>query len=227
MTSIAQTSQISARRNSTGNFFLRTTNVNVTRDHNGMNLDNVKGSPYYNENFLLGSVYVKDKAVKEKFEIRYNSYYDEMEIKKNNAIETLIKDEDYSCSIMGVTYIYHTYQLKKNKGYKSGYLKVLHKGQNTALLMQESTKYKEALQAKTSMTSSFPARFVQKVKYFYLNTNDSSAKPLHKKSILEAFSADNKDEIKSYIKSEKIDLENTDDLIKLFKFNESLANNLN
>ena len=95
------------------------------------------------------------------------------------------------------------------------------------LLIHQTTKFKEALQAKTSMTASFPARFVQQEKHYYLNSNKRIANAINKKSILEAFSADNKDAIKSFIKSEKIDLENTNDLIKLFKFNESLATNLN
>jgi hypothetical protein len=192
-----------------------------------VNEANVSGSKYFNNSFLLGKVFVNNNASKELFAVRYNAYFDLIEVKKENTIEALIKAINISCYIAGKLYVYLKYLPNKSDTGKLGYLKVIHVGEKITLLKQELVKYKEAKPAKTSLTSSIPAKFIKYENYFYLTKNKDIALALTKKSIIEAFNITNKSELKSFLKKEKIDIKKESDLIKLFSYYDTLDNNLN
>jgi hypothetical protein len=190
-----------------------------------VNEEDINGSKYFIDAFLLGKVYVNNKTTKDLFALKYNAYLDLIEVQKDNAIEALIKAVNISCSINGQLYVYHKYLTRKSNKGKLGYLKVLHKGKNLTLFKQESVKFKEAKPSKTSIQSSFPARFLQFENYFFLDNTKDIALPLTKKSLLNTF--DNNLKIKSYIKEEKINFKNENNLIKLFSFYDSIINQVN
>jgi len=192
----------------------------ITKD--GSIEENVEGSRYFNESFLFSKIFYKGQPFKEVFSARYNAFEDIIELDKGTHHEALLKDENVTCEIGGALYIYQKFIPKKGKDTKLGYLKLLYKDSNKKLFIREHVRFKEAKPAKTSMTASFPAKFVQKQSFYFQNQNMEDAIPITKKSVLTVFEDIHKDEIKSYIKTNKLDLNNKNDLIKLFKFNSSM-----
>jgi hypothetical protein len=226
----SQDSQISTSRDSGGNIFLKTSDIKVNQfgDHtNFVDTDAIKGSQYFNENFLLGTVFINNKPVKEKYAVRYNAFKDEIEVQKENEVESLLKAVNISCSIMGQLYIYQKYLPRKSSTKKLGYLKVLLEGKTVSLLKQEYIRYKEAKPARTSLTIPIPAKFVQFENYYFLNNGEDTAIQLTKKTVLNAFNDSLKSKMKSFIKKEKIDLKKESDVRKLFTYYDSLVNDLN
>ena len=187
-----------------------------------MSLENIEGSPYYNETFVLGKLLVNGKEVPGNYGIRYNAYNDQIELQGANETEALIKAVNYSCVINNNKYIYRSYQAKKKDTPTMGYFQVLTDEANGLLLKQERMKFKEALEAKTSMTQPLPARFIPYTNYYYLKNGTSIAAIIHKKTILDNFEPEVQSAIKKYIKSEKIDLKKEYDLLKLFSYYASL-----
>lgn len=192
----------------------------ITKD--GSIEENVEGSRYFNESFLFSKIFYKDQPFKEVFSARYNAFEDIIELDKGAHHEALLKDENVTCAIGGVLYLYQNYIPKKGKATKLGYLKLLYKDSNKKLLVREHVRFKEAKPAKTSMTASFPAKFVQKQTYYYQNQSMEAAILITKKTVLSIFPDIHKDDIKSYIKTNKLDLNDKNDLIKLFKYNSSM-----
>jgi len=192
-----------------------------------VNEENVIGSKYFIDSFLLGKVFVNNKVAKELFAARYNAYFDVIEVKKENTIEILVKALNISCSIAGKLYVYQKYLPNKSDTGKLGYLKVIHDGEKITLLKQELVKYREPKPAKTSLTSSFPAKFVQYENYYFLDNTKDIALPITKKTIYNAFDDSYDSLMKSFIKKEKVDIDNESDLIKLFAHYDTLVNQLN
>ena len=87
--------------------------------------DNVEGSPYVNEEFVLGKVYAEGQDPYNGL-LRYNAYQDGIEMKTAKGIITLLKREYLSAEIGGDLYrienydnngaIRKAYFVEKNKG---------------------------------------------------------------------------------------------------------------
>ncbi len=196
--------------------------VNRLDDGPYMSLENIDGSPYYNDSFLLGKILVNGNEVPGNYGLRYNAYNDQIEMQGANATEALIKAVNYSCIITNQKYIYRSYKEKKKNEPTMGYFQVLTDETNGLLLKQERMKFKEALEAKTSMTQPLPARFIPYTNYYFLKNGTSIAKVITKKTILDHFDVDVQPTMKKYIKSQKIDFKKESDLIRLFNYYASL-----
>ena len=189
-------------------------------DKNAYDDTNSIGSKYFDKNFTIGKVYVGKEKQKEIIPARYNAYIGFIEIQNGDEIQVLIKDPNISCSINGDLYVYTKYNTKKSKD-ESGYLKVLYRGDAFTLYKQELVKFKEAKPAKNSMTTSFPAKYVQFENYYFKATNSESAIQINKKTFPKGFN-NKQAEVKSYIKKNNVNMKSENDLLKLFTFYHSL-----
>ncbi len=187
-----------------------------------VSLDDIEGSPYYNDSFLRGKILVNGKEIPGIYAMRYNAYNDQIEMEGINETEALIKAVNYSCFIKNRKYVYRTYRAKKKDEPTMGYFQVLTSETNGLLLKQERMKYKEALEAKTSMTQPIPARFIPYTNYYFLKNGTSVASLVNKKSVMDNFEPEVKDEMKKFIKSNRIDFKKESDLVKLFNYYASL-----
>ena len=177
---------------------------------------NTNGSKYFNKNFTIGKVYVGVEKQKEIIPVRYNAYQGFIEIQNGDEIQVLVQDPKISCSINGDLYVYTNYNTKKSND-TSGYLKVLYEGDAFTLYKQELVTFREAKPAKSSMTTSFPAKYVQYENFYFKATNSQSAIEINKKTFPKAFN-NKQAEVKSYIKKNNIDMKSENDLLKLFTF---------
>jgi hypothetical protein len=69
---------------------VRTIDISQLNEFEGLNeeiIKNMDGSPYANENFILGNIFENDKLVKKNILLRYNIFSDEIEIKNQTNSE--------------------------------------------------------------------------------------------------------------------------------------------
>ena len=186
-----------------------------------VNMNQIKGSPYFDESFKQGEIEYFGETLKENIFLRFNAFSDEMEMSPNPLAESteniLIKNNKVSCSIEGETYRYLGY-IADNQPPAVGYLKELFKGNVLALYERKAKVYMEATQARTSLERSFPARFVDKTEYYYSINNGSLLQvKLSKKkliSVLKPYSAS----IKTFLENQDSKLKSLEEVIQLFSF---------
>ncbi len=183
-------------------------------------VDIYEGTPYNNPNFLIGDIYINNEITSSNSSLRYNIYADEIEVKVNpnddeSNLKALTKSPDIHIIILNDKFVY----LSKTEGLsKGGYFLELQKGKNIMLYKKLIKKYFPEKKAKTSFERDIPASFVDKP-LFYIKSKDGKMHklPSSKGKLIKALSAFNKN-IKSFIKSNKIDVTNEKGLIKAFKY---------
>lgn len=181
---------------------------------NGKNIkyDNIIGSPYLNKNFTNAKV----AAGYEEVAIRYNSYSDEIEFKKNNEILAIPKEAKFS-KIETIS-PKQTFVLLSTSDQLSGYFIELVEGK-ISLYKKIKTTFTDAVIAENSYASDKPASFKQQSPIYYIYTVKGVfiKKPRNQKEIIDHF-PDKKDMLNTFFKSNKIKFDKEEDLIKLVTF---------
>ena len=189
------------------------------------NTANIEGSAYDSENFLTGTIIHGEKTYKNVL-LRYNVYADEVEMKisdpedkKNDEIYGLVKTPELSFVINNEKIKYTDFFRKDKKNKNSGNLFVLFEGNKYSLYKRKLKIYKGSKKATTSLQRSFPARFVDDMKY-YLQAGEQTPvliKP-KLKYIISLLNNTEKDAVKDYVKENNIDIKKERDLITLFSY---------
>ena len=180
-----------------------------------------KGTPYYNETFQLAKIEYFGKILNEKIYLRYNALNDEMEMSLNSSSteseNILIKSNKVSCIINGKKYKYLRFT-PENKNPIVGYLNTLYQGNNLTLYERKQKIFMEAARARTSLERSFPARFTDKIEYYFSIDNGSILEiNLKKKDMLKKLNKYSEN-IKKYLNSSKIKIKFKEDLIDFFEY---------
>jgi hypothetical protein len=185
------------------------------------------GNSYFDKKFISGNIYMDNKIISKDVLLRYNAFKDEIEVKKNNGFEVLIRHEDVSCSLGGTKYIFSSFVKKKGGKEHYGYFIALFEGKTFFLLQRKIKIYKGAKVAKTSMTGSFPAKLLDSEHYYLLDKEKKTSYILkgNKKKIIEKLDSQYQSKINNYIKKNKLDLKKKKDLIVLFQYYDSLVEN--
>jgi len=182
--------------------------------------ENIIGSPYYNESFSYGKVFMKKKELEKVFAVRYNAYTDEIEINDGVKIDVLLKNKDITCLIEGEKYSYLAYFKKNNsEDIQIGYLKTVFEGKKIILYIKESKMFKEGKKAKTSLTTSIPPKLVD-FKTFYFSKIDETPynfKPKNKE-LLTIIIPKYRSKMKDYIKNNHLKFKSKADLVMYFKY---------
>lgn len=186
-----------------------------------ININSIKGSPYFNEAFQLGEVEYFGERLKGNIYLRLNAFSDEFEVASNafatSTEEVLIKNNKVSCFINGETFRYLGF-INENGDPGVGYVKELFKGKVYSFYEKSSKLYMEATQARTSLERSFPARFVDKISYFYA-IKDGSLLPLKltNKKVLEVFNGKS-EKIKEYLETSEKKFKTKEEVISLLEY---------
>ncbi|NLP58775.1 hypothetical protein [Lutibacter sp. B1] len=187
----------------------------------------VEGSPYYFDNFQEGKILIKNIPEDKIYSLRYNAFTDEVEVQNNNGFDFLIKNTNVSLTIGTDKYIYFPFQSKeKNKNIKLGFFKCVFNGKKIMLLESKRKKIKEGKKAQTSLTNSFPSKYVDHITYYLVKNSENIAKPikLRKKEIISTIDSKHQKEMASFIKENQLNLKSINDLITFFKHYNSLLN---
>lgn len=186
-----------------------------------VSVSKIKGSPYFDEAFKIAEVEYFGKILEDKTYLRYNAFSDEMEMVTNPQLKEsetiLIKNNKVACVVDGYSYRYLGY-IDENEPPAVGYVIELFKGKTFSFYERNEKVYMEATEARTSLERSFPARFVDKKKYYIAFDNGSLKQiKLSKKKIsamLKPFSA----EIKAFLASSGSKLKNSEEVVELFNY---------
>jgi hypothetical protein len=180
---------------------------------NGNKLLYVVGSPFINETFELAKL---DKFGDRLFSARYNASQGEMQIRRENDTIALANNVDLVVTFSTENKVYKTYNYINKEGLsKQGFLVVLKEIDSSALLKEEIIKFYEKKPAATGYAKDKPAEFKRINDIYYYKTGDKVLLlPSKRKDFLKLF-PDNSDKIKAYIKENKINLKEEDDLIKI------------
>ena len=181
----------------------------------------IKGTPYFEKTFKLAEVEYFGELITDKIYIRFNAYNDEMEIASSPLTKSsdniLIKNNKVFCIIEGKTYRYLGFK-EDNQPPAVGYLKELFKGELFSFYERKFKLYMEATVARTSLERSFPARFVEKIQYYYsINNGEINQIKLSKKNILNKLKP-HSSSIKLFMEKNNSKLKSLKDVVKMFNF---------
>lgn len=194
----------------------------------------IAGSPYLSETWMFGTLIIKDD-IKTQSEtklptelkglFRYNLYAQEFEMVHNS--DTLAITAPFNIktiSISNMDFIHGLFVEKNNRKERLGsaYFQVLSKG-NCKLLMRHGVMIKGGSAPVTYGWASGADAFVQ-YQHLYYQENEGSEVIILKnrrKSMKQLFAA-RYQEIDQYIKSEKINIQNTSELAKVFNYYNTL-----
>ena len=183
-------------------------------------LSNVMGSPYENDSFLIGKAANKKIDNSKPYYLRYNIYNDVIEIQDSENIIGLIKSLNIYAIISNREYHYEIYS-NDNAKTDEGYFILLSKGINSNLYLRKIKKFKDKVKAKDSYHKDTPAAFVDSESFYIKKDRVLFPVSKKKKDFLLQF-PEKENELKKYMKAEKINLKSQNDVVKLFKYYDSI-----
>jgi len=184
-------------------------------------LEDVEGSPYLYDNFVLGEVSINNK-VDGMYPLRLNVYNDIFEIKIDETTIKEIRQLHYvEINLQNQLYRLVSY-LNDDKVISRGYFEVLEEGRNVILLKKNEKIFEPGVKAKTSFHIDKKPQIKDAVSY-YLSFKSNSNVPikitkLSSKEVLKAFPEDKIPVLKSYIKDEKLNLKDAEELIQIVRY---------
>ncbi len=179
-----------------------------------------KGTPYWNDDFTLGSIYENGVLLTNTILLRYNAYHDEMEAKINNA-----EDQEKIINVKKTP----SFQFKIGSAYfkpiptvDNGlqYSQVLYNGDNADLYKVIRVNYTPKIRATSSLTRDVPAIFKQDITYF-LVTDSFLEIPSSKNRAVSIFKG-YEQEIDACIKKYKLNLKDEKSLLRLVRYYNAL-----
>lgn len=132
----------------------------------------VQGSPYYDRTFKKAEVTYYDQTIPQDIYLRYNANTDELEMSSyqhtGETEQMLLPDRELKAKIDGETFYYRPYYSNsKNTEVSNGYFIKLTEGHPYQLYLKKTKVFREAKAARTSLERSFPARFEEKISYYF------------------------------------------------------------
>ena len=177
----------------------------------GLSYDNIKGSPYYSNEFVNGTVYLKD-GKSGSLPLRYDLLQDEIEFKRGQKIFWIIKKD--------VLYIQYGKEillpgaLPEDPG-KSIYFFCLEK-EKYSLYIRKKISFHPREPAK-AYAEDVPDRFERDRDVYYLKQEDMPAIEIKSKKVLSGILSENEPAL-DFIKKSKIKANKPEDLMELVRF---------
>lgn len=173
--------------------------------------EDIAGSPYYSKDFVTAKIATNYEQIP----VRYNSYTDEIEFKKNNETQVLPKSAEFAR--IEISSPKQTMILIETSDELSGYFFELVNGK-ISLYKKIKTKFVDVVPAANGYATERPANFRNLDPVYYIKTEKGFIKkPKNQKEIIAEF-PDKKDALTAFFKSNKIKFDKDEDLIKLVTF---------
>lgn len=180
--------------------------------------DNVQGSPYANEEFVIGKVFVNDQAPYSGI-LRYNAYQDGIEMKTEKGIITLLKRDYLRAEIAGKLYLIENYI--NNGAIRKTYFVEVSKGK-ARLLLKQGKKFVEERQATSSYSKDQPAKFEDETSYYIITEGKPAIETrLRTKDVLAALPEHNK-EVAAFVKKNKLKMKTEEEVMQVLAYYNSL-----
>lgn len=184
--------------------------------HKKLGLDAIKGSPYLDAQYKMGTVTSDDGVIYKDIPLRYNAYSDVLEFKKNDVSYDLVPKEKVKRAEFGSQiFSYRSY----DQGEK-GFFEIISEGKATLLARYKIKFYEE--EPLKGYAEPKPSRFENDATTYWLSIKDGPAHMIgNNKKIIEQL-GDKKNEIQSYISKEKLSTKKIEDLKKIITYYNSL-----
>ncbi len=187
--------------------------------------ENIQGSHYFDQDFKLAKLEYFGKELNDSGYMRYNAFRDEIEMAdtpgQSESDLILIKSKDVIPLIGGERYEYLPHRVEEGRAYIGYLIKIFQGNENTLYLKRKKT-FMEAKIARTSLENSFPPRYVESTD-IYISINGDTPIPLKRtKNAIIGFFGSKSDQVKKYIKSEKLKVSENQSIVKIFDFAENL-----
>ena len=179
---------------------------------------NVLGSPYLNEEFVIGTVTIKGQDSYQSY-LRYNAYNDELEMRNGDTTNAVMK-RDYISVRLGQD-VFSVHPFAYEGGIKSGYFNALNEGK-AVLLRRRQVILRKGQEATSSYAKDKPPKFEME-ETFYISINGETAQPvkLNKKGVLNVLT-DNSSALAGYVKKNKLKLKSQQEVLQLLEHYNSL-----
>ena len=173
--------------------------------------EEIQGSPYLNEEFMVGEVYYDGKYKVTDLPLRYNLYNDEIEYKDNNTPMAIAQPDKIDKVIIGKNiFIY----IKKNSLHKvSGFVRIWN-DESPSILTKMKVAFFEKEPPK-AIVESKPARFERKYDIHYLMKSPEEIEKIKSVKKLIQSLGNHEKELTDFAKKEKISSRNPAELAKL------------
>lgn len=213
-----------------GSIFLSSNAQNLNVDSRGRIIDynmnqtsnnQIEGSIYINENFAPVIITQYNDKI---YSGRFNALNGEIEIKlEENKVIALDTNSDFEVKFTASNKIYRTESFVDSKGIeKKGFLVLVNENKEYALFKEEIVKFHEKIESTSSYDKGRPARYIrEKDNYYIKNNNTIHYISQNKKDLLQTFPNES-DKLKSFIKKNKINLKQEDDLVKIVNYLDAL-----
>tara|TARA_B100001079_G_scaffold200773_1_gene174386 strand:+ start:481 stop:1188 length:708 start_codon:yes stop_codon:yes gene_type:complete len=185
----------------------------------------IQGTHYFNEDFEVATLDYFGTELNDKGFMRYNAFRDEIEMAstttQNESDLILMQSKDIVPVISGEKYIYIPHRLEDGRAH-IGYLILLYEGKKNTVYIKRKKVFMEEVVARTGLENPFPPRFVDDVK-IYVSKNGDTPTPLRtKKKIVASFFKENSDQVRKFIKANRLKVSEPKAIIKIFEFADNL-----
>ncbi|WP_347173368.1 hypothetical protein [Polaribacter uvawellassae] len=189
----------------------------VDAKYNRQNDPSIKGSPFLHTEYQ--NIKIKGVAMKGK----YNANLDYFEIDNKGKVLFFGPAVEHRYEVI-FTDDNTTYKAFEYENLKLAFFKVIAKKENAHLLSKQFIKYFPLVKPKSSFEIAKPAKYERKDDVYYIKFNNQDIVvelPTRKSKFLKVFNSKAND-IKSFIKKERLGIKKEEDLIKIFNFYTSL-----
>lgn len=186
---------------------------------------NTQGTPFENDNFVLGSLLSEDEILVSNIALRYNAFRDEFQVKQSLAnndenLQAVIKRTDLFVKMGDDIFTY----VVTPEGATKGYFDILYEGASFSLYKKITKKFIEGIKPVNTMKSNTPNRYVEDVKYFLVDKNNSFDElPNSRNKTIKIIGGNKRNELKKYVQESDLNVKEEQDLIQVVKYaNENL-----
>lgn len=189
---------------------------------NDVEYSSIQGDPFIFRNFTVGSL-IAINGEKFNIEVRYDMYANEMHLKSNNEIFAIVHPEKVKLiEADDIKFIYSQYAKSpgENSTGDSSYFIVSVDGK-CKLLVKKNIRIQDSEPPKLYQEAK-PAKFIAIKDLYYLKINENDAVKIKNEKELMTVLSDKSNEVKSFIKTNKLEAGKIEDLNKIVTYYNSL-----
>ena len=174
----------------------------------------IEGTPYLDESYVSAKVFF-DNSKPAVVPMRYNVYQDFMEYTQNGQRLALDKNHVKSVRLGNQTFVVDKFEFRGKE--TKGYLSVLDSGK-AILYAKKVVIFMDAKPGRALDGSDLPAQYSKSADVFYYKIADGELKQVGNIKEMIASFPDKQEELKQFVKQEKISPRKEQELIKLVQF---------
>jgi hypothetical protein len=180
---------------------------------------NLVGTSYINPEFLPAIIPESTKT----YLMRFNAFQDEMEIAIDGSNMFIIKRLNFPVTFTNEKKVYQVFEFDKSGENTSGFFVVLYQEKGIYLLLKETIKFTPEEPAKSGYDKYKPPTLTRVKDQYYIGYKNNTALelPVQKKDFFNLFGS-KATAVESYAKENKLGNKSTEDLVKIFKYYNSL-----